>query len=528
MHFCPSGRVDSPKSFPRTRLASSVLLLAVWAGVAGCDGGGGTTKVEVPPRIVLSQSSVSFSVEQGTAAPAPATVSISNGGEGTLSGVSASVTYGTAATGWLASGLSGSTAPSTLTLSISNTNVTPGNHSATVTISGAGASNSPQTIQVSFTVSAPPQQYPDLVVTEVTAPSTGTLGDSIQMSAKVKNQGDASAGTHTLRIYFSTDQTITSSDTYSGRGCTFDGTTDPDEISSCSGYVLIPETLSAGTYYLGAIADADAEVEESNESNNTLSSQAILISEPASTALPDLAMVAITIPGTGSIGDSITVELTIQNHGDAAAGPFRAGVYFSTDETLTTSDTYSGAFCSFQGLSVGGTAGCEGLVGVPEELTPGTYYVGGLADDGGAVEESDEANNDLAGQIVISIQDGPDLTVLEFSAPTTGTIGGTIAVAMRVANPGTVDANAFRVGIYFSTDQTISPGTDTVSSTFCEWAQGMAAGAEGTCSGNVEVPASLSPGTFYVGVFADDGFTVDELNENNNSKISSVTIVLSN
>jgi subtilase family serine protease len=168
-------------------------------------------------------------------------------------------------------------------------------------------------------------------------------------------------------------------------------------------------------------------------------------------------------------------------------------------------------------------------VGVPEELTPGTYYVGGLADDGGAVEESDEANNDLAGQIVLSIQgDGPELTVLEFSAPTTGTIGGTIAVAMRVANPGTVDANAFRVGIYFSTDQTISPGTDTVSSTFCEWDQGMAAGAEATCSGNVEVPASLSPGTFYVGVFADDGFTVDELNENNNSKISSVTIVLSN
>ena len=36
-----------------------------------------------------------------------------------------------------------------------------------------------------------------------------------------------------------------------------------------------------------------------------------------------LAMVAITIPGAGSIGDSITVELTIQNHGEAPAGAFR-------------------------------------------------------------------------------------------------------------------------------------------------------------------------------------------------------------
>jgi subtilase family serine protease len=502
----------------------------------------------------------------------------------------------------------------------------------------------------------------------VTAPSTGIIGDSIEMSVKVKNQGEATAGTHKLRIYFSSDATITSSDSYTGRACTFDGSTDVDETRTCSGYISIPTDLTPGTYYLGGIADAEGEVEESDESNNTRASGAIEISDPPPTALPDLAMVAITIPGTGSIGDSITVELTIQNHGEAASGAFRAGVYFSTDQTLTTTDTYSGAFCSFQGLSVGGTAGCEGPVGVPESLAPGVYFVGGIADDGNTVEETDETNNDLAGEITLSIpasgpdlivtsltapatgvigdsiyveatlenqgdQDAgafrfglyystddeissddelafvfvtpsspltadrfsgagcgfesglgageagscsgfipvpddltpgtyylgaiaddlnevvesdeenntrasgpitisvtggplPDLTVLEFTAPTSGTIGGTATVSMRVGNLGSVAAGAFRVGIYFSTDQTITPGTDTVSPTFCVWDQGLSAGGAGNCSGAIDIPTGLSPGTYYVGVYADDGFAVAESSESNNSRNSSTTIVL--
>lgn len=687
MPSCPYGRTGS---FPGSRRTTQAffpgmcwkgrdrrrslrgvfcsVLLVLMGGLTGCEGKGPSTIV-VPARIVLSQSSISFTVEQGQSAPAPATVSISNGGEESLTGVSVSISYGTIATGWLTATLSGTSAPCNLTLTISSTNFTPGNHSATVSVSGAGASNSPQTIQVSFTVTAPPQQYPDLVITELTVPPTGILGDSIEVTVLVKNQGEAPAGTHFLRIYFSTDQTITTSDTYTGRGCTFDGDTEVDETRGCSGYVPVPATLSPGTYYVGGIADADNEVEESNENNNTRASGTIQLSEPQATDLPDLALVAITIPGAGTIGDSVNVKLTIQNHGEATAGAFRAGVYFSTDQTLTTSDTYSGAFCSFQGLSVGGTAECEGPVPVPESLTPGTYFVGGIVDDDGSVEESDETNNQLAGQIVLSgansgpdlvvtsltapttgvigdsifiettlenqgdqdagafriglyystdeeispddqlvfifttpsspmaadkfsgagctFGDGlgagesgncsgfipvpddlspgsyylgaivddldevtetnegnntkasdpitlsetgaplPDLTVLEFSAPSTGTIGGQVYIDMKVANLGTVAAGAFRVGIYFSTDQIIFPASDTYSGVYCVWDSGMSAGGSGTCSGNIDVPASLSPGTYYVGAFADDDFTIGESNESNNARASSA-IVLSN
>src|SRR5439155_3562155 len=71
------------------------------------------------PASDLSPTSVSFGATPGGANPAPQTVSITNGGGGTLSGLAVEpISYGTGQpTGWLSATLSGSTAPATLTLS---------------------------------------------------------------------------------------------------------------------------------------------------------------------------------------------------------------------------------------------------------------------------------------------------------------------------------------------------------------------------------------------------------------------------
>jgi len=42
----------------------------------------------------------------------------------------------------------------------------------------------------------------------------------------------------------------------------------------------IPASLAAGTYYLGAIADALSMVPESNETNNALAGNTLLVSGP--------------------------------------------------------------------------------------------------------------------------------------------------------------------------------------------------------------------------------------------------------
>jgi hypothetical protein len=106
-----------------------------------------------PPAIVLSSTSITFNAKYVGANPAAQTVSVTNGGGGTVSGLSASVTYSAGqATGWLAASLSSTTAPSTLTLTVTTGLLLPGTYTATVSVTSPVVSNSPQTVSVTFTV----------------------------------------------------------------------------------------------------------------------------------------------------------------------------------------------------------------------------------------------------------------------------------------------------------------------------------------------------------------------------------------
>jgi hypothetical protein len=84
-------------------------------------------------------------------------VSVTNAGGGTLSGLGVSVTYAAGQpTGWLAATLGASNAPTNITLTAATGSLTAGSYSATVSVSSGVASNSPQDITVTFTVSPPP------------------------------------------------------------------------------------------------------------------------------------------------------------------------------------------------------------------------------------------------------------------------------------------------------------------------------------------------------------------------------------
>ena len=99
------------------------------------------------PRITLNPTSLSFAARQGNQVTASKSISITNGGGGTLSWSASSnvpwLTFTTATTG---------TAPSTISIIANPAGLNPGSYSGTVTITSPDASNSPQTIPVSFTV----------------------------------------------------------------------------------------------------------------------------------------------------------------------------------------------------------------------------------------------------------------------------------------------------------------------------------------------------------------------------------------
>ncbi len=123
-----------------------------------------------------------------------------------------------------------------------------------------------KTTTVNLSVGLPPA--PDLVVTQLTAPTAGTIGGMIEgVSATVRNQGSAVTGNYRVGFYYSTDPSITSADVFSGTFCNMPPL-NPGQSRSCDGPVAVPASLSPGTFYLGAFVDDLQAVPEADEQNN--------------------------------------------------------------------------------------------------------------------------------------------------------------------------------------------------------------------------------------------------------------------
>jgi hypothetical protein len=97
------------------------------------------------------------------------------------------------------------------------------------------------------------------------------------------------------------------------------------------------------------------------------------------TALPYVAITALTSDTTILSGGNINVRLTVRNRGAADAGAFRIGEYLSTSSTYL-SNTTPLAYCDFSGLTATATNTCSGPVSVPAGIQPGRYYLIAVAD----------------------------------------------------------------------------------------------------------------------------------------------------
>ena len=136
---------------------------SLWAGnftgVATVTGGGITKQIPVSivvvqaesttPALSLTPATLSFSGTVGTTNPTAKTISVSNTGSGTLTW-----TAGDNAA-WLTLSPASGTGSGSLTASINTAGLAAGSYSGTITIAASGATNTPQTVAVSLTVSAP-------------------------------------------------------------------------------------------------------------------------------------------------------------------------------------------------------------------------------------------------------------------------------------------------------------------------------------------------------------------------------------
>lgn len=114
-----------------------------------------TLEVEEPPPIIrVGPPSVSFSSVARSQEPATQSVSVTNAGGGTLSGLSAAIEYVEGSTGWLSAELDSSTAPTVLELVASARGLIAGTYRAEVEVSSLLIPGESRTVEVVFQVSS--------------------------------------------------------------------------------------------------------------------------------------------------------------------------------------------------------------------------------------------------------------------------------------------------------------------------------------------------------------------------------------
>ena len=340
---------------------------------------------------------------------------------------------------------------------------------------------------------------PNLAVGNVTVNDDTVLpGQTISISvASVRHdgQGDATAAS-TLRYYWSTSATISGTDTPLGTDAV--PSLAAGASVSLSEAVTVPSPLTlGGTYYVGVCVDTVSD--EADTSDNCSAGIPVSFSDF------DWTVVA----GSVSIDDATLKRRASPSPlappcamwGEWLAGATTLRFYWSTDSSVSTTDTQLCAVAvpsldsdSFSALSATTCA-------VPASATAGDYYVGACVDTQSGEQHSGDSDNCSAG-ISVSVS-GFDWIVVAGSVSIDATTlkpGQSIALAATVRNVGGEAASTTTLSFHWSTD-TVVTSADTQ---LCAVAvPSLDSDSGGTLSAACAVPAAAEDGDYHVGACVD-------------------------
>ena len=231
---------------------------------------------------------------------------------------------------------------------------------------------------------------PDLVVTSVVpSPRRVTVGDSIRLTATIRNRGDQGAGTTVATFYRSTDPTISPQDIPIG--------TEPIKALTTGESVNAQTTDSAaevGRFYYGACVES---VRDETDTRNNCSTGAPVdvMGGPA----PELVVSNFNVtPRTANGGERFRLQATVRNSGQARSPSTTLRYYASSDRSITTRDTQIGTD-SVGSLRAGGTSDES----ISETAPLGgnyRYYYGACVDP---VQGEDRTNNNCSSGVEVTV-----------------------------------------------------------------------------------------------------------------------------
>jgi len=369
---------------------------------------------------------------------------------------------------------------------------------------------------------------PDLAVTGATAPASAILGQKVDLSWTVANQGTAATAANWVDAV------------YIGRSAAFDGTTrrlatvpgkplapGADYLATAS--VTIPD-VGTGPFFLLVVADADRDQAETNEANN-------LRAAPITLSAPDFVVTGASAPSVAAFGQTVDLSWTVANRGPVptAVPVWYDSIYLSRDSTFSGDDLWiasvdeSGRAPLAPGASYTASHTLSMPVSIPDVGTGDAYWLF-VADWYGISNtenlnnlqgETDETNNVFAAPLRI---ERPDLEITAVASPATGTVCGAVEVSWTVTNTGSVPALAeWTDAVYLSSD----PNLDLGDWRLAEWSAAartpLAGGGHYDVTQTVFIP-NLGLGPRYLILVTDRDNAQGETREDNNLRVVPIQI----
>ncbi|MFY2556684.1 CARDB domain-containing protein [Corallococcus terminator] len=389
---------------------------------------------------------------------------------------------------------------------------------------------------------------PDLIVTDVSVPPTLSPGQSFTASVTVCNQGTTSSSSTNAQLYLSMDTTLTPMSPGPGGPPPTDQaplgmiglpSLSPGQCTSRSANVWVNYPMDGqgeGAYYVGAIVDEPASVQELREDNNAFVKGLVGVGNRA-----DLVITAMTGPASFNSSQSFTATVTFCNQGLQSSPSTNAQLYLSTDTTLTPMSAGPGGppldqvplgSLSVPSLNAGAcltrSGSFYGSPPPPDGTGDGAYYLAAIVDDPSSVQELREDNNVFV-KGLIGVGNRPDLVVTALNVPQVLQNGQSFTASVTVCNQGTTSSYSTQAQIYVSTDTVLtpmlygpggSPATDQSPAGYVPLPSlnpGQCATRSTTAWAGLPPDAQGSDGAYYVGAIVDDPASVQELREDNNS-----------
>ena len=386
-------------------------------------------------------------------------------------------------------------------------------------LAGAAAENDNDAVFAFGSTLAP---YPDLAVTDITAPATILSGQEAQISWTVTNLGDretGQTGDGTLgwrdRVYFS-DDPVVGDDEYVGTYF-YQGTLAPGASLTRTQAVELDIDFS-GNVYVIVVTDAWGHHYEHDEANNTVVDNAAMNVDLA--PMPNLVVTEIIPPSTPLSGQEAVIQWTVTNTGNGATGTqaWSDQLWLSTDDELVTfRDVHLGTVDHFSDLDPGESYVDTATVQLPDEAV-GPYYFLVWSDYEDRVYEYElEDDNLLAKPVDIGLSPPADLQVTDLTvsgAAFSGTWGEVTYTVKNLGTGPTGDRSWFDA-VYVSDDAVLDPQDLRLRSHRRSGSQ-LPAGGEYESTTHFRLPVDWSGPTWFI-VQTDDALDVFEYGAEGNN-----------